>query len=130
MYVFLTLRMFNLHFKYVFNSNTHALLNSRIFMCLIFGFYIWRKFATKENFLIYGVHIYTQISSYDSIVAVKRYYESSRRTYLEDQDGKEDFVKNQAKRRNKYRVHVNGIHAMQQLVFLFFTCRLLRRDRQ
>ena len=53
---------------------------------------------------LWYIRIYTQVSSYDFIVAVKQCYKSCCRTYLEDQDGKEDFVKNQAKRR-KYRSH-------------------------
>ena len=37
-----------------------------------------------------------------SLVAVRRCYENLRRTYLEQQSGKEDLVEQQAKRR-KYR---------------------------
>ena len=40
--------------------------------------------------------------SYMLLVAVKWCYESLRRTYLEEQEGKEDYVENQSKRR-RYR---------------------------
>ena len=36
--------------------------------------------------------------SYMLLVAVNRCYESLRRTYLEEQEGKKDYVENQSKR--------------------------------
>ena len=38
-------------------------------------------------------------TSYMLLVAVKQCYESLRRTYLEEQEGKKDYVENQSKRR-------------------------------
>ena len=102
----------------MFDSNTHTLLNSVIFVCLILVFAHDGNLPQKKFPDLWYKRIYAQVSSYNFIMAVKRCYESCCRTYLEAQDGKEDLVKNQAKEGStdlvsyKYRVHVNDIHAM------------------